>query len=520
MAVPAWSVPAALATITACVVGWNLAHGARLAALPGGRTAFRTLSGLCAFLLLPAMVIGLLSPMAPGARLLGPLAWLAPVVAVGVAVQALWVLVGRRASVVIVLPIACLDVLVAWMIATRWIEGLGAELPAWALTPGMAVSTLAAATLGGGAFLWGAAAIVPALAPGALPRTRLGRGLRALLATGCATGVAVTAVTSPAAYGAIETARTLDAAFVPARSDLAIGLRLFGVLTSAPSAGTARHDMAVADSLGVTAVHIEFSVEGATAAALDSVARSIEPRRDSMSLVVTLDLAERAQDGRMDDAAMRTRLAVIERIVRHLRPEVLVPAERVPDDADIAWWQSYYTRAAAAARRLDRNVTVALGTDASTRVDSALVHWALQGDTPVDAVALVVRAPDRQPARYLAALAAMDRWASANQGTPAVWLLGVPTAPAVAGEVAQQHLVRHAMAWAASRAWVRGIIAGDASDEMTATGLRTATGRSRRALTEVSAALRALRDLPAPTADPPTADSLRRSPDSLPPSPP
>ena len=44
-------------------------------------------------------------------------------------------------------------------------------------------------------------------------------------------------------------------------------------------------------------------------------------------------------------------LAAIERIVRHLRPDVLVPAERVAEGADVGWWQSYYTRAAATAIR-------------------------------------------------------------------------------------------------------------------------------------------------------------------------
>ena len=103
---------------------------------------------------------------------------------------------------------------------------------------------------------------------------------------------------------------------------------------------------------------------------------------------------------------------------------------------------------------------------------------------------------------------------------PAVWVIGVPTSPSVAGEVAQQRLVRHALLWGASRTWVRGVIAGDASDALAGTGLRTPGGRSRRALTEIGAALRSLRDVPmvVPIAvDASVVDSLRPTPESLPP---
>jgi len=88
----------------------------------------------------------------------------------------------------------------------------------------------------------------------------------------------------------------------------------------------------------------------------------------------------------------------------------------------------------------------------------------------------------------------------------------------VAGEVAQQRLVRHALQWGASRTWVRGVIAGDASDVLSITGLRTATGRSRGALAELGIALRALRDTPvvAPIpADSAATDTLHSTPDSM-----
>jgi len=156
-----WGIQGALAMFGVALVGWNLALGARVTALPTAGRAFRVLSGLCAFLLIPALVIGLLAPTAPGMRILGPLAWLWPVVVVAVAAQALWVLGGGRTSAAVAFPIALYDLVVAWVAVTRWIEGQGALLPAWSLAPGMAVSTIGATVLGDGAFLWSAAVLVP-----------------------------------------------------------------------------------------------------------------------------------------------------------------------------------------------------------------------------------------------------------------------------------------------------------------------------------------------------------------------
>ncbi|MCX5761699.1 MAG: hypothetical protein NTW72_09360, partial [Gemmatimonadetes bacterium] len=113
MTVPDWVIPATLALFGVAVVGWNFALGARITTLPQAGRAFRVLSGLGAFLLLPALVIGLLAPTTPGARVLQSLAWLWPLVAAGVATQAWWALFGGRARTVVVLPIALFDSVVA-----------------------------------------------------------------------------------------------------------------------------------------------------------------------------------------------------------------------------------------------------------------------------------------------------------------------------------------------------------------------------------------------------------------------
>ncbi len=198
-----WGIPAALAILGIALVGWNLALGARVSALPSAGRAFRALTGLCAFLLVPAFVIGLLTPTLPGARVLEQLAWLWPVVVVGVAVQALWALLGGRAGVAVAFPIVLFDLMVAWVAVARWLEGHGALLGAWMLAPGMAVSSIGATVLGEGAFLWSAAALVPLLVPAAPARRRLNGAWRAFVATGCVVALVLLGSEVPSAYGAL-----------------------------------------------------------------------------------------------------------------------------------------------------------------------------------------------------------------------------------------------------------------------------------------------------------------------------
>jgi hypothetical protein len=167
---PEWSLAAALGAGAFTLIAWNFAHGARLASLRSVGRPFRVLSGLGAFLFLPAMVIALLAPTAPGARVLGPLVWLWPLVTVGIAVQAAWALRHGSSNPLTGAPIAAFDALVAWVAVTRWVDGMGGAPPEWAHAPGMAVSTLAAAVFGTVVFPWGAALLMPLLVPAAPAR--------------------------------------------------------------------------------------------------------------------------------------------------------------------------------------------------------------------------------------------------------------------------------------------------------------------------------------------------------------
>lgn len=500
--------PTAFGAGALALVVWNLVIGARTSALPAAGGPARVLSALAAFLVLPALAIALLAPTAAGTRIFGPLAWMWPAVTLLFTAQALWATWRSRASVLVTAPLLCFDIVVAWIATARWLDSVMSGLPTWVLLPGAAVSVFAESALGIVGFLWGAAVLMPALVPLTPARRKLTRIGRGLLAAGCTALLIGVTVGAPRAHDLLRVDETAETTVIEpgARGALAIGISLFGPLSGPPAGTAVRQDLALADSLGVTAVLVTLQSAGTGAGTLDSLARTLELRRDSVVLVVALEFraAREPQALELDSA----RAAMVERVVRRLRPHVLVPwlAHSSPTMQSLRSWQSFLERVAEAAGRGDRRTLVAAPSRARTSADSALVDWVLQGTSRVRAIALRAEEAVADPARYLRALAALARWASLVSPVPEVWVAEIPTAPAVTGARVQQALVRRTLRWASTNAWVRGIVAGAASDITAPTALRTADLRARPALQEVALALRAQRDAASVTA-PPVADS-------------
>lgn len=516
MAPPDWLIPAALFAGVAGLVAWNIFIGVRASSLPLAPKVLRVLSALCAFLLLPAQAISVLGYTSPGARVLGALAPLWPLLTVLYLAQGVWAFALGRAHRLLVTPLVLLSALSAWIAVACWMDGAITPLPAWVMTPGLAMSLLTAHAEAG-ALPWAAAAFAPALAPAAAARWRTTRAARVLAALGAAAIITGVGIEMPRAWEALASTQALDArGGMRARGDLAVGVRVFGPLSAPPSGAVARHDIALADSVAVTALQVTVDVDAASGAVLDSIARTIVARRDSLTLVVSLDLDDSPV---LSERSRRARGAAVERIVRRLRPDVLVPSERVPHGVDVEAWKRDLESLAAIARRIDADVTVALGIDGVTPVDSALADWVLTQHPSLDAVALSSPRAGR-PQAFDAALNALARWSSFSNAPASLWILGVPTAPLATGETAQAQLLRHALAWSAAQPNVKGIITGDASDVRAPTALSTAAGRPRAAVADVAAALRAARDIPAaPTPSHPALDSLAppraASPDSI-----
>ena len=138
----------------ACVLGlllvlvWNVALGGRIAQRSTAPASFRLLTGLCGFLVAPALLVGVGGEGALTARALVGLAWLWPLVQLLFAVQAAYAYQRRLASRFIVLPIAAFNTVVAFAGVCRYAVSLGFDMGALSLTPGMAVAQLVAQIAG------------------------------------------------------------------------------------------------------------------------------------------------------------------------------------------------------------------------------------------------------------------------------------------------------------------------------------------------------------------------------------
>ena len=80
---------------------------------------------------------------------------------------------------------------------------------------------------------------------------------------------------------------------------------------------------------------------------------------------------------------LRARLAAVDRIVRRLRPDIILPARdpytdgvRAMGRVPLAWWQEYFRQAQENARRVSNRVRVGVAASAFIGPDSALYAWA------------------------------------------------------------------------------------------------------------------------------------------------
>ena len=289
-----------------------------------------------------------------------------------------------------------------------------------------------------------------------------------------------------------------------AAANFDIGLRILPTVTGTPGTAELRKDFAIADSLGVGALQLRIAPEGCSAAALDSLARALDPyRRDSVLLIVAL-AAPQGSAGELRDSPTRyldRRADAVDRIVRRLHPDYIIPADvAFGAEADAigvqsaSWWAEYYTRMAAIVRR-DRPATRTLVAVAGSR-DSALYAWATADASPVDGVVFVL-APEAGGHAALTALSSADRWMNSVAPTGRTHWIIAASAPAIIGEVAQRRLLHHVLAWATAHASVRGVVLGDAADYDRVTGFRSATGRMRPIVADVASAIRVLFETPA-----------------------
>jgi hypothetical protein len=90
---------------------------------------------------------------------------------------------------------------------------------------------------------------------------------------------------------------------------------------------------------------------------------------------------------------MKARLATVDRIVRRLRPDIILPARdpytegtRAMGRVPLAWWQEYLRLAAGNAHRVSNRVRVGVAASSFVGADSSLYTWASSAASPIDVV--------------------------------------------------------------------------------------------------------------------------------------
>ena len=487
---------------SALVLLWDVFLAGQIAQLRRAPRFFRGVTALAGLLIAPAVLVAVASASILNGRAIHIIAWVWPLTLSIFALQALYAVGRRLVTPFIGVPIALFDVALAVSAFVRYAAYSGRDPSAGALAIAAAESSALGMLLGRAALYSPLAVQLPLLAPAYPARYRISATVRGTLAV-LAMAYAVlfvaelpSAVVAVRSYGPYALERLQERP----QGDFAIGLRLFPALGAAPPPLAIRSDLALVDSVDVGAISVVIDPAGARLVALDSLARSVEEeRRDSVLLIVAVGYDRNARESfRQSPAAhMRSRLAAVDRIVRRLRPDIILPARdpytegaRVMGRVPLAWWQEYYRQAAANARRVSNRVRVGVAASSFVGADSALYAWASARGSPIDVVGFSFYPSYDGGASLGARLRVADRWMRGS--TKPHWVFGAGAFPVTHGEPSQARALWGTLAWATSHEQVKGLIVESAGDYDAATGLRAPGGRIRPALATLERAVAAM----------------------------
>ena len=489
--------------LSTAMVLWNIflaSHIARVRKIP------RTLSGITA---LAGLLIGpaVLAALASGSLLTGravvAITWIWPVTVALFAAQAVMATARRMVPPSIGIPIAIYDLLLVALALTRYLVSRGATPPTTILALNAAQASSLGLLLGRAALFSPLALQIPLLAPAYPPRWRLSLPVRGAFASVAALSTVLLLLELPRGYMAVRSYERLDRERLRERrnADFLIGVRLFpGVRGGGPPSLAVRNDLPLVDSLGVRVVSIVVHPEGATATALDSIARSIEQlRRDTTLLIVALGYA---RDGRSNFAAsperyLSGRLRDLDQITRRLRPDYVLPAldpngrgARELGLVPVSWWQEYLTQASALVKRARPRTRVGITLGSFLDRDSALYAWAAPRRSPIDVIGFTLYPSYAGAIALDARMHVADRWMRNTEKEH--WVFAAGAYPLVHGEANQRRALWGTLAWATNNPRIRGVIIETPADYGEATGLRAPGGRLRPAVGSVERAIRAL----------------------------
>ena len=494
--------PYAFYAASILIVLWDVFLAGQIAQLRRAPRFFRGVTALAGLLVAPAILVAVASASILNGRAIHVIAWVWPLTLVIFALQALYAVGKRLVSPFIGVPIAAYDVILAVAAVVRYAAYSGRDPSVPALAVVAAQSSALGMLLGRAALFSPFAVQLPLLAPAYPARWRVSATVRGTLAAVAMAFSVVFVGEVPSAVVAVRSynAYAQDRLQERPRGDFTIGLRIFPDLDAAPPPLALRNDIALVDSIGVGAIAVVIDPAGARLAALDSLARVLEgKRRDSVLLIVSVgyDGAAREAFRRSPAAHMKARLAAVDRIVRRLRPDIILPARhpytegtRAMGRVPLAWWQDYLRQASATARRVSNRVRVGVAASSFVGADSALYAWASRSGSPIDVVGFSFYPSYDGGSSLSARLHVADRWMRSSSKNH--WVFGAGAFPVTHGETSQARALWGTLAWATSRAPIKGLIVESAGDYTVVTGLRAPGGRVRPALATLERAVAAI----------------------------
>lgn len=490
-------------TIGMAVLAWDILLAGWIASQRQATRPFTALTGFCGLMVAPAALVAIASTLEGTARTVVGISWIWPLITVCFAIQVGYALVTRLLTPAVAVPLLLYNCGAATVAISDYLVSVTGFAPLWlqgAVAARDAIGGLAAgrAALASPLFL-----LVPIIAPAYPARWRASALVRALLTLGATALATLLVMEWPPAVGAI---RSYDAALgvrMQERpgSDFSIGLRMFSRLDRAPAARLVKADVKLAELLGSRTVLVVITEAGARTAALDSLARVLDPwRSDSGSIAVGVQFAP---GGAAPGSAAYD--ALITSVLQRVRPDVIIPGWRTPlpsvlpvREPDAAWWEAMLTQTGAIVTRVRPRTAIAFSAARVDDVDSAVYNWAAQPDSPVTILGVVAYPSFAGLPAVDARLRAFDHWhtlATAQYGTARDhWIMEAGGLPRAHGDASQTAAVMHALAWGSRREWVTVAIIGDAGDYDASTGLRAADGRMRNVVNVVSRAARGMRE--------------------------
>lgn len=503
-----WDVPRDAATlafagVSAFILLWDVLLAGQIAQARRQAKDFLALTALCGLFVAPAALIALAAPSAWTGRPVSLVAWVWPATLGLFAIQSGLALSRGLVTSLISAPIFAFNVLLFVASLARF------STLVWAGAPPVFLGVEAAHTsvLGlvwNNSALWSPLVLqLPLLAPAYPARWRISKTLRAAIAIGAAAWALAIIAEYPSGVRAVTTfqALTNDPLQERPRGDLALGLRILPGLRGAPPAAALARDLPLADSLGAQILSVVITPEGTGGSALDSLGAALASwRADSVRIAVSLGF------GRGDATAwaaspasyLTQRLAMVDRVMRRLRPDVLVPAAdpfdsalRLVGNVPLAWWIDYHTRAGQLAHELRPRTQVAASISSYTISDSMFYAWAARSPQ-VDLIGLTFAPTFRGGGAIAARQRVAARWMEGNRKPH--WVLSARAYPYVFGEAAQQSVMLGTFAWASRHPRVTAVILDGAGDYDMLAGLQRADGALRPAVATLARARRALQE--------------------------